>query len=489
MYKLLIFCLFPLLFFPQKSTKSIDSLINVTEHHFKKYEDVVVYANSKKIIEWSEKLHYPKGKIYGNYYISSVLYTISEHKKSLDLITKIKVEKKKGDYQSLYAKVYRNEADNYFALGLYNLAVESNHKALAQVKENNTEHNLLRSSIFANLNDLYYKIGKQDSSLYYLNKEKENLKLLDPNQNFSEVAFAYVGIGEHYTREKKVDSAEYYLNKSIYIYSKNNNLHSFHSYFALGDLYFQEKDYSKALENYQKALEILKKIKVKDSEREIYKKIANTYAALHRPEENEYMSKYVKLNDSLSIIADKDRSYILNETLKEKDDAYETLETNAYKTAAFIALIVLFLLVVGFLYFKKFKKKAEEIEHQSEQLISEKDILLKEKEEVSQELYQQQHSSLDELINLAKTNDAGFLAKFEEVYPHFAPNLLKINPTLVRTELKFCALLFFNFSIKDIAEYTFTSPKTVQNRKNRIRKRLEIPLEENINLWMQKMVN
>lgn len=311
MYKLLIFCLFPLLFFPQKSTKSIDSLINVTERHFKKYEDVVVYANSKKIIEWSEKLNYPKGKIYGNYYISGVLYTISEHKKSLDLITKIKAEKKKGDYQSLYAKVYRNEADNYFALGLYNLAVESNHKALAQVKENNTEHNLLRSSIFANLNDLYYKIGKQDSSLYYLNKEKENLKLLDPNQNFSEVAFAYVGIGEHYTREKKVDSAEYYLNKSIYIYSKNNNLHSFHSYFALGDLYFQEKDYSKALENYQKALEILKKIKVKDSEREIYKKIANTYAALHRPEEKEYMSKYVKLNDSLSIIADKDRSYIL----------------------------------------------------------------------------------------------------------------------------------------------------------------------------------
>ncbi len=150
---------------------------------------------------------------------------------------------------------------------------------------------------------------------------------------------------------------------------------------------------------------------------------------------------------------------------------------------------MLFLLVVGFLYFKKFKKKAEEIEHQSEQLISEKDILLKEKEEVSQELYQQQHSSLDELINLAKTNDSGFLAKFEEVYPHFAPNLLKINPTLVRTELKFCALLYFNFSIKDIAEYTFTSPKTVQNRKNRIRKRLEIPLEENINLWMQKMVN
>ena len=144
---------------------------------------------------------------------------------------------------------------------------------------------------------------------------------------------------------------------------------------------------------------------------------------------------------------------------------------------------------MGFLYFKKFKKKAEEIEHQSEQLISEKDILLKEKEEVSQELYQQQHSSLDELINLAKTNDSGFLATFEEVYPHFAPNLLKINPTLVRTELKFCALLYFNFSIKDIAEYTFTSPKTVQNRKNRIRKRLEIPLEENINLWMQKMVN
>lgn len=127
--------------------------------------------------------------------------------------------------------------------------------------------------------------------------------------------------------------------------------------------------------------------------------------------------------------------------------------------------------------------------NQSEQLLSENDILHKQKEQVSQELYHQQHSSLDELINLAKKNDSGFLAKFEEVFAQFVPNLLKINPTLVRSELRFCALLYFNFSIKDIAEYTFTAPKTVQNRKNRIRKRLGIPLEENISVWMQKIVN
>lgn len=489
MYRLFIFFLLPIFVFSQKSKQSIDSLIDVTDRHFKNYEDALVFSNSQKILVWSSKHNYPIGKVHAYYYLSCVMFSIGEHRKSLDFIKKIKLEKKIPNYQGFYCKVYGSEADNYFSLGLHKLSVESNHKALELLKENTTENNIKRSYLYANLNDFYYNTGRQDSAVYYLNKEKENLKLLDPDKNFSEVAFAYIGVGEHYTRIGKKDSAIIYLNRSRTIYEKHSHPHAFHAYFALGDYYFEEGRFQDALTYYKKALSIVKIIKVKESEKEAYKKIANTYASLRSTEGKDYLSRYALLNDSLSGVYEKDRNYILNDALLQKDEAYETLESKAYKSALLGALVVILLLAVILFYFKNFKKKSAEFENQSEQLLSENDILNKEKNKVSQELYHQQHSSLDELIHLAKTNDSAFLARFEEVFPHFVTNLLGINSTLVRSELRFCALLYFNFSIKDIAEYTFTAPKTVQNRKNRIRKRLDIPLEENISLWMQKMVS
>jgi hypothetical protein len=35
--------------------------------------------------------------------------------------------------------------------------------------------------------------------------------------------------------------------------------------------------------------------------------------------------------------------------------------------------------------------------------------------------------------------------------------------------------------------YTFVTPKAVQNRKNRIRKKLNIPSEEDINVWIGRI--
>lgn len=489
MYRLFIFLICPALVFSQKSTKSIDSLIKVTDLHFRNYEDALVYSNSKKIMSWSVKQDYPIGEMHANYYISCVLYSIGEHKKSLDFIKKIRSQRKIPNFQGFYSKVYRSEADNYFSLGLYKLALESNRKALVLLKQESAENNILRSHVYANLNDYYYKMGRRDSAIYYLNKEKENLKLLDHQKNFSEVAYAYVGIGEHYTRIGKNDSAEAYLNRSRTIYEERNHPHASHSYFALGDYYFKEKQFQKALGYYKKALKIVKDLRIKNSEKDAYKKIASTYTAMDNAEGKDYIAKYVLLNDSLSVVYEKDRNYILNETLLQKDAAYENLEAKAYQTALLFIFAVCLLLSIIYFYFKNVRKKSAEYENQSEQLLSENDMLSKEKNKVSRELYHQQHSSLDELIHLAKTNDSAFLARFEEVFPHFVTNLLGINSTLVRSELRFCALLYFNFSIKDIAEYTFTAPKTVQNRKNRIRKRLDIPLEENISLWMQKMVN
>ncbi|HFK5568682.1 TPA: helix-turn-helix transcriptional regulator [Elizabethkingia meningoseptica] len=106
-----------------------------------------------------------------------------------------------------------------------------------------------------------------------------------------------------------------------------------------------------------------------------------------------------------------------------------------------------------------------------------KDIKPKEKErdKISKE-------KLNEIIELAKKNDSTFLMKFQEAYPEFISKLLEINPKLDNLDLAFCALVKLNFSAKEIAAYTFIQHASVQQRKRRMRKKLNISSE--IDLYM-----
>ncbi|MHA7610469.1 hypothetical protein [Elizabethkingia meningoseptica] len=104
-----------------------------------------------------------------------------------------------------------------------------------------------------------------------------------------------------------------------------------------------------------------------------------------------------------------------------------------------------------------------------------KDIKPKEKDKISKE-------KLNEIIELAKKNDSTFLMKFQEAYPEFISKLLEINSKLDNLDLAFCALIKLNFSAKEIAAYTFIQHASVQQRKRRMRKKLNISSE--IDLYM-----
>ena len=91
-----------------------------------------------------------------------------------------------------------------------------------------------------------------------------------------------------------------------------------------------------------------------------------------------------------------------------------------------------------------------------------------------------QTKQLQEVTELAKKNDSSFLLKFKELFPEFIKSLLAINPDLENSELAFCAMLKLRFSSKEIADYTFVQHKSVQQKKYRIRKRLNIPGETDI---------
>ncbi|MCC3217846.1 LuxR C-terminal-related transcriptional regulator, partial [Chryseobacterium sp. X308] len=96
-------------------------------------------------------------------------------------------------------------------------------------------------------------------------------------------------------------------------------------------------------------------------------------------------------------------------------------------------------------------------------------------------------SAFKELIQLAKENNPEFLTRFNEYYPHFSEELLKVSPLKI-SEIRFCAYIYLNFSTKEIAEYTFTSVRTVQTKKYNLRKKLNIPGDMDIYVWFSKLL-
>jgi hypothetical protein len=94
---------------------------------------------------------------------------------------------------------------------------------------------------------------------------------------------------------------------------------------------------------------------------------------------------------------------------------------------------------------------------------------------------------LKEIVQLAVNNNPAFLTKFNEFDPEFGKNLLNMAPNLVASEIEFCAMLRLNFETKEIARYTKASVRSAEGKKYRIRKKLNIPSDQDINVWMTRI--
>lgn len=107
-----------------------------------------------------------------------------------------------------------------------------------------------------------------------------------------------------------------------------------------------------------------------------------------------------------------------------------------------------------------------------------------EKEEELNHLELKVNDAFAELLELAKSNDSSFLSRFKEVYPYFYNKLITNYPDLTNGQLQFCALLKLNFTTKEIAHYNNISVRSVETRKNRLRKQLDISSDIDLNKWM-----
>lgn len=92
-------------------------------------------------------------------------------------------------------------------------------------------------------------------------------------------------------------------------------------------------------------------------------------------------------------------------------------------------------------------------------------------------------SEIKKQIKQLKTNDKNWentFTHFQEVHPLFFDALAQVFPNLTSNDLKLCAFLKMNLSTKEIANLTGVTEIAVSKSRNRLRKKLNMPLGENI---------
>lgn len=94
------------------------------------------------------------------------------------------------------------------------------------------------------------------------------------------------------------------------------------------------------------------------------------------------------------------------------------------------------------------------------------------------------HLSLKELTNLARARDPAFMERFHESESGFIKELQRLSPQLLTAELELCAYMRLNFDTKEIARTCKLSVRAVESRKYRIRKKLGLEVETNMQTWI-----
>lgn len=437
--------------------------------------DQFVKANLS-ILEDSESIDYPQGKAKASLNLAYAFNRLNQYKKSIQYLKLMEAE---GDnkYADEFYQINKNilYSNNYFGIKMYDEAIaklKENIRLSENVKVDSTKK-CIKTLAMIDLATNYTENKFYDSASFYgvkaINELKgEKLKNTCLGVNLKIALLNLAGVK---FRENKIDSTEYYVNlgRSLPVDLGNNE---FVVYKLLGQINNSKKNPDSAISYYKKGIVLAQKAKNQKKILELYSLISEAYKQTGEfNNEKEYLSKLSKLSDSIGKAETSNLQETVALLVKAKQKPLE--EKNRF---LFYAMLLGGVSLSIFILFAVKK-------------VIHKNKALQTKNEENKILSQKLNIAFEEVVQLAKSNNPEFLTRFQEVYPEFFPKLLEIEPQLLNSELKFCALLFLNFSTKEIANYTFVQPQSIQTKKNRLRKKLQISSDEDIYIWMKNISN
>lgn len=463
-YMLFSYCSIPERSLPRHEVNNVDKLIELASQCNKIIDTEGSLRYALEALEKAESVGYRKGMAHAFYYIGNAFFNTAEYEKSLHYITES--EKYANNDPILLANIIRIRARIYSYLDLNEKAEKEFRRGLDYIHqiEKRDDREYLTALTYENLCHLYAITNQSDSSYYYLNMNMKVLSKMDESLAYPSLVNALATKGRYLASEEKYDSARIFFDQSIAIAKKYDYAYLSRTFMLKGEMYMQMGEIESAIKYYMLALDNLKKTGLDAEYPVIYDKMSKVYLATgDTVKASFYVNKSELADARLSKERIKSAKIVLEILTKE--------ERRKEREALSITLIKvgIILLISSPIVLVKIRRKRKESPHNMEGATIHK------------------AESLEEIYKLAKDNDPVFMVKFQENYPNFVSTLKAINEKVQTTELHLCALIYLQFTTKDIANILSRSVKTIQNRKNSLRKKLGISSETDITIWLHEL--
>ncbi|WP_131401766.1 tetratricopeptide repeat protein [Chryseobacterium sp. JM1] len=406
------------------------------------------------------RMGYEEGKGLCFLNVANVNSTEGDYERAHILLDKAGESLKKSENNFHKAKFYDSYAHYYSHLKQYDKAVIYSDSALYSLKKapDSKLKKRLMPRIYINRGTYFAWKGQFGNSLKNFHK----------GNALEKSAYSNCMMAQYHLYTNKLDSAGIYALRAEDMMNRHKtpDIERLWIYYTVG--YYNNKinHYDEAEKMLKNALELSIKTRLTYSFhiKEVYKALADLYKKKKDSEKayfylNKYLEEDGRLAEARFAAINTTTDSFISEAKKESDK-----RENDLWIIGILSLIIIS--VSGMSVWKNI----QHLKHRKRSLKTETDTL-------KNRVYEKK---LQEVTDLAKNNDSSFLMKFKELHPEFISSLLTINPDLENSELAFCALLKLHFTSKEIADYTFVQHKSIQQKKYRLRKKLNIEGDQDI---------
>lgn len=351
-----------------------------------------------------------------------------------------------------------------------------------------------------NLATVYMQLQDYDSALLHLRSlYRFERKHGNPNDN----VLLLTNLGNVFFELHATDSAHHYFNKALHAAKRVNLREGYEGAYLGLSAYYQNRMPDSAIYYSRRALRVGTDISVTTKEKAT-KILAGAFAAKRMFDSAfHYQREHLTYYDSLmnEKKAKQIRELELQYGLEKKEDEIRDLQQaqalqDARQRFLVLGLVAAIGLLLGlYFYFRLLiRTKKKELLNANKQLSDYLSRLL-EKSELIEELNMQlekvrtgqvtnEHlENLEKVVNSTILTDDDwreFKAIFERVHRGFFTNLLKKFPDLTNAEIRLAALLKLKLTTREIAAMLGISPESVSKTRHRLRKRLNLPAEEDL---------
>ncbi len=490
---LFIFCLLPFLLKANENIlkenvfKKIDSLLQVSKEHINNVEIEPAFETAFIALSESAETDYSQGKAIAYLNLAQALNYLGNYEKTLEYLSLAEKEPYSTNEKRILYEISRIRGQIFSYMNLDGQAIREFHKciSLAEKLDDKQKINYGLSMSYENLTVVYTKIDKTDSAFYFINKNKEVLESMDESYIYRSLVNLYSTLGDWFIKAGEYDLTKDNLNKALKIAEKYQYPYLSRTYTYMGDMYVKNENQDSALYYYNKALDNLESTKIKGELGIVYYKLSSIYESLGEADSVIiYREKKNLIESELLKEREKSIGEALSVFLNEERKMHQQHNKKLLIVISIISIIVLCITVIVWIITKrKYLERKNKLDVQLVNTIKE----IEEIEKESQILEKKVNESFKEVINIAKNNDPAFLKRFQEVYPEHSNILLQMHPNLTNSELTLCALIYLKFSTKDIANFTFVEHRSVQTKKSRLRKKLNLPAGYNLEKYLQEL--